>query len=321
MLRGTLQRNGKLSEWAKWVRDDLDPAAVETREFLGRCFANIREAKRARLLARLRSGDTDNVDASLHELVAHELFRRLHFEPKFEPKVGGLTPDMTAKVADHECIVDVFLTRNPSRTTRRTLPGTLLDLPEGTQYTVDAGDRAKKVRDTILEKHHKYSATGRPMILVVFLGDHWVQMRDVQCALYGVPLADAWLRDDFPNGIANFRKEVVAMHREPPAAGAMLPDDRGQPGCPNLSAVIACDWFDTLNSSRPGKRLSCLVLHHWKPRLPIPAGHFDQFPEVAWCRERSGSYMYTIKNSLCSVAKFTGADEFEFAAHSWDKPW
>jgi len=317
-----LRRNEKLSGWPKWVLDSPNPAAVETREFLETCFANIREEKRARLLERLRSGDTDNVDASLRELVAHELFRRLHLEPEFEPKVGaGLTPDMMAKVADHECIVDVFLTRNPSRTIKKTLPGSLLDLPKDSQYTVDAGERAKKVRDTILEKHQKYSATGKPMILVVFLGDHWVEMGDVQRALYGASLADAWLRDDFPNGMANFRKEVVSMHREPPAGGAMLPDDRGQPGCPSLSAVIACDWFYTLNRSRPGKRLSCLVLHHWKPHVPIPAGHFGQFPEVAWSPERSGSYMYTIRNSLCTVAKFTGADEVEFAAYSGDNPW
>lgn len=321
MLLDTLREKAKLSEWAKWAAGNPNSAARETRDFLEVCFANVAKNRQNKLLQSIRLADEDTTDSILHELVAHELLRRLRFEPDFGPKLStSLTPDMMATVTNQRFIVDVFLTRNPSRTIRP-FPCRLRGHPEF-EYTVDSGDRAKKIRDRIMEKHQKYSRTGKPMILVVFLGDHWMSMRDVQRALYGASLGDEWLHEPFPNAIIKFRRDLVdANIAAPPPDGAMLPDDHGRPGCPKLSALLACDWFDTLNRSQPGKRLSCSVLHHWSPDVPIPAGAFGQFPEVAWTLKSSGTYEYNIVKSLDTVARFTGADELEFRGYSGSEPW
>ena len=167
MLLGVLRRNQRLSAWANWVVADPRPAAQEIRGFLETCFANIASNRKKKFLHRIGSADADGVDSALHEMVAQELLRRFHLQPEFDPKLSdGLTPDMIAKVANQQFIVDVFLTRNPSRTIKP-LDFTLSGLSQNAQYTVDSGERAKKIRDTIVGKHSKYSRTGKPMILVV----------------------------------------------------------------------------------------------------------------------------------------------------------
>jgi hypothetical protein len=67
--------------------------------------------------------------------------------------------------------------------------------------------------------------------------------------------------------------------------------------------------------------MSSLVLHHWSPDVPIPAGGFGQFAEVAWTLKPSGAHGYNIIKSLNTVARFTGADELEFGDYSGSEPW
>jgi hypothetical protein len=321
MLLSALKKNQGLSDWAKWVRDDPRQAPRETREFLERCFANIAPSNGKQLIQRIGSDGKENIDAALHELVAHELFRRLQFKPEFQPNwFTPLTPDMVVKIGNQQFIVDVFVTHNPARTITPLPVKGLVD--EGKFiYTVDRGDRAKKIWDTVLDKYHKYSQTGKPMILIVFLGDHWVGMHNVQAALYGASAEDAWLADHFPHAITDFRQKLASMHMEPPPGGAMLPDENGQPACPRLSAVLACDWFDTLNRSCPGKRLHCLVLHHWKPDFKIPTGRFGRFGEVSWSSNVSGCYDLEHTASQRTVARFDGPDDLEFRDYDASDPW
>jgi hypothetical protein len=322
MLLGALTQNGKLGDCARWIAAAPEPAAREIRDFLELCVANVASNKQKKLLESVRSADEDGADSLLYEVVAHELLRRLHLDPEFWPKLdSGLTPDMIIRAAKQEFIVDVFLTRNPSRTNRPILrtvasvPKELRDLPM--KYTVDAGDRAKKIGERILEKYRKYARTGKPMVLVAFLGDYHMQMLDVECALYGASLQDGRLRDDFPKAIMRFRNEFAAMNiGRAPAPGVLLPDESNRPGCPRLSAVLACYWFDSVDRNDPGRLMQCKVLHHWKPDVPIPSGAFGQFPEVAWTAKSSGSYEHNIVNLPTAVARFTGTDEFEFRDHS-----
>ncbi len=211
MLLDTLREKTKLSELAKWALGGATSAARETRDFLEVSFANIANNRQNKLLHRICLADEDVTDSLLHELVAHELLRRLRLEPDFGPKLGtNLTPDMMATVANQRFIVDVFLTRNPSRTIRP-FPCPFPGLPEF-QYVVDSGDRAKKIRDRIMEKHQKYSRTGKPMILVAFLGDLFMEMKDVQHALYGASLGDGWLHEPFPNAIMKFSPTFAVPH-------------------------------------------------------------------------------------------------------------
>lgn len=320
MLLSALKKNQELSGWAKWVRDDTGQAARETREFVERCLANIAPNNRKQLIQRIGSDGKENVDALLYELVAHELLRRLELKPEFHPNsFAPLTPDMVVKIGDQQFIVDVFVTHNPARTITPLAEG-LGDVIKFV-YTVDRGDRAKKIRDTLAEKYHKYFPTGKPMIFVVFLGDHWVEMQDVQTALYGASLEDGWLRDGFPHAITDFRQELASRQIERPPDGAMLPDESGRPGCPLLSAVLACNWFDTLNRSRPGKRLQCLVLHHWNPDFKIAIGQFCGFGQIAWSSKVSGCYNWERTASELTVAKFDSADGFEFRDYDESHPW
>lgn len=325
MLLGALRQNKKLSDWAKWVRDNPKSAARETRDFLERCLANIPKNKQGTFLHRIRSADVNVADSLLHELVAHELLRRLGLEPQFGPKLDDrLTPDMMVKIANQQFIVDVFLTRNPSRTIQplcRIFPGTAKELQDLGVYTVDSGDRAKKIRDSLLEKYRKYAQTGAPLILIVFLGDHHMQMPDVETALYGEPLTSTWLSEGFPNSITKFRRELVDRTADNPPGGTMLPDEAGQCGCPKLSAVLACDWFDTLDRGHPGKRMRCLILHHWKPDVPIPAGMFGGFAEVTWTLGSSGTYRHNLTKSLNTVAKFRGTNGLVFRKYTASEPW
>lgn len=321
MLLSALKKNEGLSDWAKWVRDDPEQAPREIREFLERCFARIPANKGKQLIQRIKSDGEENVDAALYELVAHELFWRLHLKPEFQPNCfTPLTPDMAVQIGNQQFIVNVFVTHNPARTVAP-FPVKGLGNQIKFVYTVDRGDRAKKIRDTVLDKYHKYLPTGKPMILVVFLGDHWVQMHDVQDALYGAPIGDEWLRDNFPHTITDFRQELASKHMKTPPGGAMLPDENGQPGCPRLSAVLACDWFDTLSRICPGKRLHCLVLHHWNPDFKIPPGRFGRFGEVTWSSKMSGCYDLQSTASNRTVARFDGADDLEFRDYDTSNPW
>ncbi|MGH9453573.1 MAG: hypothetical protein ACRD2O_06340 [Terriglobia bacterium] len=310
-----------MGEWARWVLAGPDPAACEMRELLEICAANVNSRRHEKLLDKVRSADKDGVDSLLYELVAHELLHRLQLKPEFWPTLGSeLTPDMTATVGGEQFIVDVFLVRNPSRTVKP-FPCPGLIFPEGFQYTVDHGDRAKKIADRILEKHQKYAPTGKPMLLVVFLGDEWMQMSNVEEALYGAAASDGWLQDDFPRLIVNFRKELVEESVIVPKPGILLPDENNQPGCPSLSAVLACDWFYTLNRADPSRRMRCVVLHHWKPDVPIPPGEFGQFAEVAWTAKSSGTYEQNIIRSPKVAARFTGRNKLEFREYSEEHPW
>jgi hypothetical protein len=226
MLIDSLEKNSKLTQQGavdahmsqyfdtRWVTGSADPVALETREFLEICFANLPSDKQCEICGRVECEVVENVDACLHELVCHELLRWLHLEPKFTPKLSdGSTPDMLARIGGQDFVVDVFLTANPCRTiaSYAHIPSRqqTLRVPQPTKnhgdailcvrsLTVDRGDRAKKIRDTIKDKHRKYARTGRPMLLVVFLKDGWMQLGNVECALYGACRGEDWLQDCFP---------------------------------------------------------------------------------------------------------------------------
>lgn len=325
-LLKALQENQNLEDRARWLRDNPGGPAREELAFFELCFSNIPLHKRRSFCRRLSTADKNNADAALYELVAHELFRRLHLKPEFGPKLAGaspgsvLTPDMTVVVGRQSYVVDVFLSNNPVCTIKT--PAFLApDVRSRVTYTVDRGDRAKKIRETLLGKHHKYSKTERPMILVVFLGDHWIAVHDVQTALYGAPLHDGWLEDKFPQGICSFRRDIAMTHDNPPPGGAMLPDESGDPGCRKLSAVIACDWFDTLNRDRPGRRLHCQVLRHWSPEVPMETGQFGEFEEVTWIADSSGHFKCSIGGLPGTAAAFQGPEELEFRKYDGRDPW
>ncbi|MGH9355027.1 MAG: hypothetical protein ACRD10_02745 [Terriglobia bacterium] len=265
------------------------------------------------MLKALEREKAENVDAALYELVAHELLRRLEFTPTFKPAYKAsankkLSPDMDVMINGQKYIVDVFLTHNAIKTIKRGR--------DRFRLTVNQGENAKNIHDKIIQKCGKYASIQKPIILVVFLGDHNVELLDVSRALYGAGLEDGWLKDKFPFGIADFQREISSKFNQELPGGAILPDEEGVPRCANLSAVLACDWFDSLDKNRPGKRLYCIAFHHWQPNVPIPPARFSNFREVVWSQNSSNSYDLRVINSFAAVAKFAQGDRLEFGNDS-----
>lgn len=324
MLIESARKNPNLSCWARWVFDNASPAARGTRELLEMCLGNLAIGKQSEVRDSAECGSADNVDALLYELLCHELLRRLGFSPEFKPKLSGsLTPDMKARVASQDYIVEVFDTSNPDNKTN-VLRQTPTRQTTGCvrQFTKDQGDRAKKIRDKIREKHNKYAKTEKPLLVVVFLKDGWMQESDVETAFYGACRDDSWLKDCFPRSVMNFKGKMAQSNTSlAPPDGATLTDDIDVPGCPRVSAVLPCNWFDTLNRDHPGMRLHGMVLHHWNPDVPLPTGMFADFPEMVWRRDKSGCSTYALRGSERMAAKFAGANELEFHDYDPANPW
>ena len=227
MFIQALRQSPRTSRWATWVIGDQGAAATETRQFLSVCFDRLGQADQRTVINRTCSADATGIDSLIHELVSHELLCRLGLKPTVEPQVGGLTPDFAVLISGTKFLVDVFVANNPSRT--------IVCKTEAGLGTVDCGDRAKKISDRLAEKSIRYGKIGLPFIAIVFLGDHQMASHNIVEAFYGASLDDGNLLDDYPSYLAGLKT----------SAGLTLPDDQGKPRHQNISAVLACDWFDT----------------------------------------------------------------------------
>ena len=88
----------------------------------------------------------------------------------------------------------------------------------------------------------------------------------------------------------------------------------------NLSAVIVCDWFDTLNNEARGKRLHCVVLHNWAG-VPLPVETFNGFPQVVWTETRQRVWHPNMTGAGNIVARFAEDDRLELKPYSPNAPW
>jgi hypothetical protein len=280
---------------------------VETREFLASCFQIVPETKHAGIRKKIRTGDPEQIDATLHELVAYKLLQQLNFELEYAPRIAELeaerTPDIAVQIGGQQFIVDVFVRHTPRRTITQHAHG----------YSVtDRGDAAKEFGERIAEKCQKYAIVGLPLLLVTFLGDSMLETADVEAALYGASIGDGNLEDQFP-------QRITALQ---PPGGVLLPDyETDSPRYPNLSAVVACSWFDTSNRENPGKRLHCLVLHHGHPIVRTHPGAFHPFPELVWRETPSGIWKPHLTAPSNDVARFGVGNIFEFREYKADRPW
>ena len=288
--------------WAHWVASDEGHGAKETREFLDTCFLGLPAPKRSLVLAKIRNErDAANIDALIHEIVTNELLHRFKLTPDFDPTVGKLTPDIAVDIADQRFILDVFVTHSPCRTV--TYHG------DGTGKAYDKGERAKKIGDTITAKATKYAKTNLPLVLFVYLGDHFIlSENDIEKALFGLTIGEIAPGERFQDTFAAREFGGVFLSNA---------DDGSLPRHRNLSAVVACDWFDTLN----GKRLRCLVLHHYSPDVPLPSGVFGPFQEVIWQPRGPTHWDPEMTGQANVVARFAAASQLEFGSYTPDAPW
>ena len=307
MLDIALNKAATKSEWVSWLLNNNEAAARSTLEFLNSCFANIRGSKHRGIVKKL-GGDRNEIEATLHELVAYELLRRLNLSPEFEPSIAGLKPDLSFEIEGKRFFGDVYLTHSPSKTIR--------DFSDGTGEAWDTSkpdeSRANKIASELAKKAGRYKLLDLPLVVFVFLGDHRIlSERDVERALFGMTAYEVSLEERFPKSVSRDRVLV---------GGLLLPDEDGLHRHQNLSAVVSCDWFYTLNRQDPGKRLHCLVLHNWNGEaLPIEA--FRPFPQIIWNQSESDVWMPEQTITANTVAKFTIDGQIECREYTPDTAW
>jgi hypothetical protein len=286
---------------AWWAFAD-EAAAADTRQFLDSCWDGVPETGRGRLKARIENGDEREVEAGISELVTHEFLRRLGRAVEWGPRVRSLTPDLAVSIDGQTYFLDVYVRHNPEKT--------VVEIGPDYVATCDRGERARELAQVIISKARKYAATQLPLLLVVFLGDHWVRTVNVEEAVYGIRLED----------LGFLAQGVDDLSESTRIDSVFFSETIGVPRNPNLSAVVVFDWFDTLNRENPGKRLDGTVLHHWKPFAPMACGAFGSFPEVVWHQDESGIWQPEFQGPM-RVARFLSDGGLEFDEYTEDQPW
>ncbi len=289
MLRGLRDK----THWIKWLSIDTCKAATETLDFLSKSYSNVPSYKRAKIKKRFQKTNQQEADATIHELVIHELLRRLKLNPEWSPVIEGLNPDFMFLVNGRSFIADVLLVKSPIRTIRNC--GQVIkswDMP-----SIPAESRAKKIADKICEKATKYSKLSFPLVLFIFFGDHFLlDIQKVETALFGKTIEDILRDNKYPI------------------------DEIYHASYKNLAAIIACKWFDTNNTLDEGRRLRCNVLHNWAAKSPLSIDAFSSFGQIVW--ESNGELKrprYLGDQSM--VVKFKAKDELVIKPYSSVAPW
>jgi len=282
------------SDWVIWLSKDTGKAATETLSFLSICYSNIPKAKKESVRKRLLAGNQDEIDAIIRELVAFELLRRLHLHPDWSPKIEGKNPDLMFISNGKKFIADVFLVKSPKKTIHKMddIHTEYWDKPQ-----LSSESRSNKIAEIIKKKSSRYFQLEHPLVLFVFLADSLgLDIEKVESALYGITVGEIQRDDAYPsNNIHHL-------------------------SCPNLSAVIACKWFDTLNRADEGKRLQCVALHNWTTNFALSTDAFSSFGQVTWDtigKNKRPKY----HSDLNMVAKFKGEDQLELKPYTWDNHW
>ena len=131
----------------------------------------------------------------------------------------------------------------------------------------------------------------------MFFGDNLgLDVQKVEVALYGITV------DEINSDELYFNSETHHL------------------SCPNLSAVIACRWFDTSNRADEGKRLHCVVLHNWPTNCELPIDTFSNFGQVLWDTIGENKRPQYDGNQNI-VAKFQGTDQLEIKPYSINNYW
>jgi hypothetical protein len=282
------------SDWVIWLSTDTGKAATETLSFLSVCYSNIPITKREDVRKRLLVGDRDEIEAIIRELVAFELLRRLHLIPDWSPKIEGKNPDLLFIANGEKFIADVFLVKSPKKTISKIddIHTEYWDKPQS-----QSESRSNKIAEIIKRKSNHYSQLEYPLVLFVFFADNLgLDIQKVESALYGITVEEIQEDDVYPD------------------------DKTHHLSCPNLSAVIACKWFDTMNRSDEGKRLQCVVLHNWVTNTKLPVNAFLPFGQIIWTTTGNNNHPY-YESNLNMVAKFHGNDQLEIKPYTWDTHW
>lgn len=290
------------SDWTAWVATSPSASAVETRAFIDHATAHLPQRTLSRLKRRLQRSDAKGIDAVIHELVAFEVCHALRLNPTFEPYAGLQRPDLSIQVANTTVWCDVFVTYRPTSTLRTF---------EGQKGYEDAGQAAKKIADTVSQKAAKYRKLNAPLVVFVMFAGYNVGLHDLETALYGSTVDEV-----SADGVSPTR-----CHPDWHRHGILCPPSPDA-SHPWLAAVIACEWFDTLNGSARGRRLRCVVYHHWNPRFVLPLGLFAPFCDLSWHIDSTTRRFFPqITGNSNIVMSTTSIDPPTFFPYSSQHPW
>jgi hypothetical protein len=277
-------------------------AAAETRAFLDRALAHLPAATFARVQRRLQRADASGVDSTLHELVIFEICQELGVRPTFEPRAHNQTPDLSLTIGETPFWADVLVTYRPTSTLR---------VSEGLHGYEDGGEAARKIGDAIAAKAVKYRSLDGPLLVFVMFGRYDVDLDDLETGLYGSPVSEAAIE-----GVSPLSCDET-WHRH----GILCPPSSEAPHT-NLSAVIACEWFDTLNVADRGRRLRCVAYHHWRPRRALPVGSFTPFSDLIWQTRGSDQRLLPdVMGESDIVMSTTSAEPPRVGRYSTAAPW
>jgi hypothetical protein len=316
-LKLAISSNLKLKKtWSQWVGTSQKTSAVETLTFLSAALGRLPPSRQNFVLAKIEKADNSFLaEATLHELVAHEFLYRLTLQPEWEPHVGNLTPDLAFTTQQGiRFLTDVFVAHSPKHSVNGGLASYLKDdtLKDGWAYDSPNDpyiNRTKKVAERVQEKVVKYNSTGMPLLVFGFLGDNRAfDFRNFEQALYGSTVSEAAPYEPLP----------LPAHQRVNGGGLLVPQEDVVP-FRNLSAVIACEWFDTLDRTRPGKRLAAVVLHHWSAKIPLPENAFGSFPQVVWPMPPPS--VPKVRGTPNLVCRFAEDGTLELRPYTGDLPW
>ncbi len=299
MFDSALTAAAERSDWVRYLIARNSVAATETRALLEAAFSNIRAEKQNRVAARIREGDTPQIEATIHELVAHELLRRLQLRPEFEPQLQGKSPDLLFEAAGMRFISDVVVLHSPSKTVNEADWGY-----EAWDTAEPSESRPEKIKKKLEEKADRYAELNLPIVPIIFLGDRlgFEIFDDIERACFGITLQEVDLEPAFPQSLPRYRV---------PVGGLLLPREDVPVPYEHISAVIACDWFSTSNQHSPGMRLASRVLHYWAARQPLAMEAFSPLPQVCWDAMASGGWKHRFTKERSRVLKFLGAEQID----------
>lgn len=307
-IRELLRAAPNKSEWVSWLCTSKAAAAQHTLRVLSISFSHIPPDKRRTIGHDRLKGDHNEIHSLIYELVAFETLRRLGLAPTWSPRIGGMNPDLKFSCSDGQFISDVCMVHSPKKAVE--------ELGDGFIESVDdmsdpARSRANKISEKVRSKANKYSKLDTPLVLFVFFADHHLlDPMKVEKALFGMTLEEVGVQPRYP----------FDLNHGFPYPG-ILRDDRGGAQYTTLSAVVACDWFDTLNRNDPGKRLHCIVYHHWAPASQLPENAFSRFCQVLWSNRDCHEWIPNYSAQPNTVARFVGEDDIIYAPYSPTNPW
>lgn len=287
------------SEWTKWLATSPDESAKEIMAFFDKALSHVPASTEKKILRRLATSDSSNADALLYEILIFDVCRRFGLEPEFEPQAGGKTPDLRLQICGQEYFADVFMTTRPGKTRIRF---------QGYDGWEDSGEAAKKIADVIDQKAAKYRNLRSPLLLFALRDGHDVSQLDLEIALFGSAVCEMKSTDGLRRN----------CHKDWHVHGAFCPPGENAKHR-HVSAVVSCEWFASM--ARTGRRLHCVVYHHWSPAIQLSIGSLGRFPDIYFEEDERGHFIPNLNGVGNIVMSTTAEDNVRWAPYLANQPW